>query len=104
STLTVPATQKVRLPVVTQGSRAAFIARDSAASVIQDLAFTDRESTPKTLGIGAKLNRSSLIYSVPAMESVVRGDISLALTDAINTALIASDGTANDPVGIVATL
>jgi HK97 family phage major capsid protein len=104
STLTVPATQKIRIPVVTQGSRAAFIGRDSAAPLLQDLEFTDRESTPKTLAIGAKLLRSSLIYSVPAMEGVVRSDISIALTDAINTALIASTGVSNDPIGIVPTL
>ena len=83
STITVPSDQKIRIPRKTGPGAAAFVERDGNADV-QDLTFDDIESTPHTLATGARLNRSSLIYSVPAMESVVRNDLGIAVADAIN--------------------
>ena len=102
STITVPSDQKVRIPRKTGPGAAAFVQRDGNAAV-QDLTFDDIESTPHTLATGARLNRSSLIYSVPAMESVVRNDLGVAVADAINDKYLhgASGSSLIEPNGLV---
>jgi HK97 family phage major capsid protein len=104
STITVPSDQKIRIPRKTGPGQAAWVGRDGDATV-QDLTFDDIESTPKTLATGARLNRSSLIYSVPAMEAIVRSDLGIAVADAINDAYLHGQGGTNlDPVGLIAAL
>jgi HK97 family phage major capsid protein len=61
---------------------------------------------PHTLATGARLNRSSLIYSVPSMEAIVRSDLGIAVADAVNNAYL--NGSAGSsliqPNGLIQTL
>jgi HK97 family phage major capsid protein len=105
STITVPADQKVRIPIKTGPGVASFVTRDGDAAVT-DLTFSDVESMPHTLATGARLNRSSLIYSVPSMEAIVRSDLGIAVADAVNNAYL--NGSAGSsliqPNGLIQTL
>jgi HK97 family phage major capsid protein len=100
----VPSDAKVRVPRKTKGGTFGWIARDGSLSSVDDLEFDDLTAEAHTAAVGAKLNRSSLIYTNPAMQEIVRRDLAVAVEDGINTAYLLGTGASDQPTGIVPAL
>lgn len=90
------------LPRQTNVTGGQWIAEDSE-STETDLSFDQVMLTPKTVSGRISWSRQAALQALPAMESIVRMDLSEQLGLALDAAAIAGPGSGNQPRGILNT-
>ncbi|MCR4267090.1 phage major capsid protein [Nitratireductor sp. ZSWI3] len=92
----------VDIPRQTGSSTAQWVAEDGSLAET-DAAFDDVKLTPKTVGAMTSFSRRTMINAVPAIEQLVRRDLSAVIANAIDAAALLGDGTGNTPTGVANT-
>lgn len=90
----------VDIPKQTGSSTAQWIAEDGSLTET-DASFDDVNLTPKTVGAMTSFSRRTLINAVPAIEQLVRNDLSAVIAAAIDEKAMLGTGTSNTPKGVV---
>ena len=65
-----------------------------------DATFDDVTLSPKTVGAVTSYSRRTLINAVPAIEEIVRHDLTAVIAEAIDYQALFGDGTGNTPIGV----
>ncbi|WP_036283854.1 phage major capsid protein [Methylocystis sp. ATCC 49242] len=91
----------VDIPRLTGSATASWVAEDGASSR-SDQTFDKVSLSPKTVAAETQFSRRLMLQSNPAIEGVVRNDLSTILATALDAAAIKGGG-ANEPVGVLAT-
>jgi len=91
----------VSIPKYKTGMSSGWVAEDSALST-SGMTFESVTLTPKHCGGIGEISRQLLQQSSPAVEELIRNDLSYLLAQAIDTAMIKGGGT-NEPKGVLAT-
>lgn len=89
----------VDIPRQTGSSTAQWVAEDGSLTET-DAAFDDVNLTPKTVGAMTSFSRRTLINAVPAIEQLVRNDLSSIIATAIDYQAMMGTGTGNTPKGV----
>ena len=79
-----------------------WVAENSALTP-SDMTFGNATLTPKHVGALSEMSRQLIQQSDPSIEALLRDDMSFAIAQAIDSALIEGGG-ANEPDGVIATL
>jgi HK97 family phage major capsid protein len=90
------------LPRQTNATAGQWIAEDAEATET-DLTFDQVTLTPKTVSGRISWSRQAALQALPAMENIVRGDLSEQLGLALDAAAIAGTAASNQPRGILNT-
>lgn len=100
STVQAPRTNVLKVPRLVQPLNPAWVARD--ADLVNGSAYFDSvDAKPHTLGIVTQINRSALIDTNPAMESIIAEEIIKSITAGLDSAIIGADSLdANAPQGL----
>lgn len=93
----------VAIPKKTAASSAAFISTEGGASSESEPTFGTVSMTPKTLGAFTDMTRQLILQSTPAIEQLVRDDLTQALALAIDKAALEGSGSSGNPTGILNT-
>jgi HK97 family phage major capsid protein len=91
----------VSVPAFTSGTTSAWVAENGALSA-SDMDFDSKSLSPKHVGCLSEMSRQLIMQSSPAIEQLLRDDMSFALAAALDSALIKGGGT-NEPTGIIPT-
>ena len=91
----------VSIPKHAAGLSAGWVAEGSALSE-SDMGFDSVTLTPRHVGGITEMSRQLIQQSAPAIEGLVRDDLSFAVAAAVDAAIIAGDGTGGEPEGIMA--
>jgi hypothetical protein len=95
-----PTTSEMLIPRMVSGLKADFVARDT--NLGESTAMFDTVSaTPKTVGGLARVMRSALVDTNPAMEALVVAELRKAISDAIDSAVLGGRANANAPEGLL---
>ena len=94
-------TGDVAIPAYGSGVTSGWIAENGALSE-SGMTFGTKSLTPKHVGALAEMSRQLIQQSSPGIEQLIRDDMSFALAQAIDSAMIYGGGT-NEPTGILAT-
>lgn len=65
-----------------------------------DPGFDKISMKPKHLGARTAFSRTMLLQSVPAVEGIIRGDLTAVLSEALDKAVFVGSGSGNEPTGI----
>lgn len=90
------------LPRQDNATGGAWVAEDAAPSET-NLSFSQLTLTPKTVSGNISWSRQAALQALPAMEEIVRADLSAQLGIALDRAAIAGSGSSNEPRGILNT-
>lgn len=83
------------------GATTMWIGEDNATGITaSDLTLRQNQMTPHMCGAIVKLSNRLLRMSNPAIETLVRNDVALAMADAIDQAALSGTGAAAQPLGI----
>lgn len=88
------------IPRQTGSSTAQWVGEDGALSET-DAAFDDVTLSPKTVGAVTSYSRRTLINAVPAIENIVRNDLSSIIANAIDLEAMIGDGSGDTPTGVI---
>ncbi len=94
-------TGNVDIPAYGTGTTSGWVAEGGSISA-SDMTFDKKTLTPKHVGALSEMSRQLIQQSAPAIEQLLRDDMSFALAQAIDSAMIGGGGT-NQPTGILAT-
>ncbi|MEA5097433.1 MAG: phage major capsid protein, partial [Burkholderiaceae bacterium] len=94
-------TGDVAIPAYGSGVTSGWVAENGALSE-SGMTFGTKSLTPKHVGALAEMSRQLIQQSSPGIEQLIRDDMSFALAQAIDSAMILGGGT-NEPTGILAT-
>ena len=92
----------VEMPKQTGGATAYWVAENSAITA-SDLTLGQLTMTPKQVAALVKLSNRLIKLSNPSAEALVRTDIAIALSLAIDLAALRGTGSSNQPTGIANT-
>ena len=95
-------TGNVTVPKFGTGTTTGWVAENSALPT-GDMTFDSVSLTPKHAGGITEMSRQLIQQSSPAIEQLVRNDLSFMLAQAIDSALIKGGG-ANEPTGVLSTV
>jgi HK97 family phage major capsid protein len=87
------------IPRQTGSSTAQWVAEDGSLTET-DPDFDDVQLRPKTVGAMTSFSRRTIINAVPAIEQLVRNDLSAQIANAIDAAALIGTGSGNTPTGI----
>jgi HK97 family phage major capsid protein len=87
------------IPRQTGSSTAQWVAEDGSLSET-DMTIDDITLQPKTVGCVTSFSRRTLINALPAIENLVRNDLSSVIANAIDNKAMLGDGTGNTPTGV----
>lgn len=90
----------VAIPRHATGAVAAWVGEGGTTSE-SDATFDQVTLNPKTITVRTDMTRRMLMQSSPAIEGLVRADLSNALAQGIDSAAIRGSGAANQPRGIL---
>lgn len=93
-------TGNVSIPKAGAGLSAGWVPEGTALPE-SDMDFDAVTLTPHHVGGITEMSRQLIQQSSPAIEDLVRGDLSFAVAHAVDTAIIAGSGTAGEPEGII---
>ena len=88
------------IPKQTGSSTAQWVAEDAALTAT-DATFVDVTLSPKTVGAVTSYSRRTLINAVPAIEEIVRNDLTRVIAQEIDFQALFGDGTGNKPTGVI---
>jgi HK97 family phage major capsid protein len=88
------------IPRQTGSSAAQWVAEDGALTETQPT-FDDVTLSPKTVGALVSYSRRTLINAVPAIEEIVRNDLTAVVAEAIDFAALFGTGAGNTPIGVI---
>lgn len=94
-------TGNVDIPAYGSGVTSGWVAENGALST-SDMTFAKKSLTPKHVGALSEMSRQLIQQSSPAIEQLLRDDMSAALATALDSAMISGGGT-NQPKGILTT-
>lgn len=90
----------VSIPKAGAGLTAGWVAEGSALNE-SDMDFESVTLTPRHVGGITEMSRQLIQQSAPAIEGLVRDDLSFAVAAAIDAAIIAGTGASGQPLGIL---
>src|SRR5690606_27489332 len=93
-------TGNVSIPKHGAGLTAGWVAEGEALPE-SEMAFDAVTLTPHHVGGITEMSRQLLQQSAPAIEGLVRDDLSYAVAAAVDAAIIAGSGTDGEPLGII---
>jgi HK97 family phage major capsid protein len=96
-------TGNVSIPKYATGNAAGWVAENTAMTTPAAMTFDSVTLAPKHAGGVVEMSRQLIQQSSPDIESLVRGDLSYLLAQAIDSALILGGG-ANEPDGVLSTV
>lgn len=88
------------IPRQTGSSVAQWVGEDQALTET-DATFDDVTLSPKTVGAVTSYSRRTLLNSVPAIEEIVRRDLTAVISEAIDYQALFGTGSGNTPVGVI---
>lgn len=95
-----PGTGAYQLPRVATGTSGNWVGEGQTAPE-SEMTFGMIQLTPRQAVIRASFSRMLLATSTPSVESIVTRDMSTALSETIDAALLSGSGTGNAPKGIL---
>ena len=95
-----PGTGAYQIPRVASGTSGNWVGEGQPAPE-SEMAFNMLQLTPRQAVIRASFSRMLLATSTPSVESIVTRDMSTALSETIDAALLSGPGTGNAPKGIL---
>ncbi|NEX61727.1 phage major capsid protein [Noviherbaspirillum galbum] len=95
-------TGNVDIPAYGSGVTSGWVAENGALSA-SDMTFAKKSLAPKHVGALSEMSRQLIQQSSPAIEQLLRDDMSFALAQALDTAMI-NGGGSNQPTGILPTV
>lgn len=90
------------IPRQTASAEAQWVGEDGAITA-SDLDFDDVQLRPKTVGAITSYSRRTLLNATPAIEQIVRNDLSRVIAQAVDEAALYGDGSSNRPLGVTLT-
>src|SRR5262245_14705747 len=87
------------IPRQTASSTAQWVAEDGSLTET-DMTFDDVTLSPKTVGAMTSYSRRTLINSLPAIETLVRNDLSAVIANAVDEKALVGTGSGNTPTGV----
>ena len=94
----------VAIPKKTAASTAGWISTEGGAASESEPTFGTVSLTPKNLGAFTDMTRQLILQSTPAIEQLVRDDLTQALALAIDKAALEGTGLSGQPTGILSTV
>lgn len=94
----------VAIPKKTAASTAGWISTEGGAASESEPTFGTVSLTPKNLGAFTDMTRQLILQSTPAIEQLVRDDLTQALALAIDKAALEGTGASGQPTGILSTV
>lgn len=94
----------VAIPKKTAASTAGWISTEGGASSESEPTFGTVSLTPKTVGAFTDMTRQLILQSTPAIEALVRDDLTQALALAIDKGALEGTGLSGQPTGILSTV
>ncbi len=93
----------VAIPKKTAASAGAWISTEGGASSESEPTFGTVSMSPKTVGAFTDMTRQLILQSTPAVEALVRDDLTQALALAIDKGALEGSGLSGQPTGILNT-
>lgn len=93
----------VAIPKKATASAAGWISTEGGAASESEATFGTVSLTPKTLGAFTDMTRQLILQSTPAIEQLVRDDLTQALALAIDKGALEGSGSSGQPTGILNT-
>ena len=93
----------VAIPKKTAASSGGWISTEGGASSESEPTFGTVSLTPKTVGAFTDMTRQLILQSTPAVEALVRDDLTQALALAIDKGALEGTGLSGQPTGILST-
>ena len=93
----------VAIPKKTAASSGGWISTEGGASSESEPTFGTVSLTPKTVGAFTDMTRQLILQSTPAVEALVRDDLTQALALAIDKGALEGSGSSGQPTGILNT-
>src|SRR5262245_11427303 len=87
------------IPRQTASSTAQWVAEDGSLTET-DMTIDDVTLAPKTVGCMTSYSRRTLINSLPAIETLVRNDLSAVIANSIDEKALVGTGSGNTPTGV----
>lgn len=94
----------VAIPKKTAASSAGWISTEGAAAGESEPTFGTVSMTPKSIGAFTDMTRQLILQSTPAIEQLVRDDLTQALALAIDKGALEGTGLSGQPTGILSTV
>lgn len=94
----------VAIPKKTAASTAGWISTEGGAASESEPTFGTVSLTPKTVGAFSDMTRQLILQSTPAVEALVRDDLTQALALAIDKGALEGTGLSGQPTGILSTV
>lgn len=94
----------VAIPKKTAASTAGWISPEGGAASESEPTFGTVSLTPKTVGAFSDMTRQLILQSTPAVEALVRDDLTQALALAIDKGALEGSGALGQPTGILNTV
>jgi HK97 family phage major capsid protein/HK97 family phage prohead protease len=93
----------VAIPKKTAASTAGWISTEGGAASESEPTFGTVSLTPKTVGAFTDITRQLMLQSTPAVEGLVRDDLTQAVALAIDAGALKGAGSSGQPTGLYAT-
>jgi len=93
----------VAIPKKTAAATAGWISTEGGAASESEATFGTVSLTPKTVGAFTDVTRQLILQSTPAIEALVRDDLTQALALAIDKGALEGSGASGQPTGILNT-
>jgi HK97 family phage major capsid protein/HK97 family phage prohead protease len=94
----------VSIPKKTAGSTGAWISTEGGASTESDPTFASVTLAPKNIGAFTDMTRQLILQSTPAIEALVRDDLTQALALAIDKGALEGTASSGQPRGLLNTV
>lgn len=94
----------VAIPKKATASTGGWISTEGGASSESEPTFSTVSLTPKTVGAFTDMTRQLILQSTPAVEALVRDDLTQALALAIDKGALEGSGSSGQPTGILNTV
>ena len=93
----------IAIPKKATASTAGWISTEGADSAETEPTFSQVTLSPKQLGANTQMTRQMLQQSTPAIEGIVRDDLTQAIALAIDTGALQGSGSSGQPTGVLNT-
>ena len=94
----------VAIPKKATASAGGWISTEGGASSESEPTFAQVTMTPRTVGAYTDMTRQAILQSTPAIEALVRDDLTQALALAIDKGALEGSGSSGQPTGILNTV
>jgi len=94
----------VAIPKKTAASTAGWISTEGGAAAESEATFGTVSLTPKNIGAFTDMTRQLILQSTPAIEQLVRDDLTQSLALAIDKGALEGTGLSGQPLGILGTV